>query len=73
MPRVQIFGMARSTVCRGKKKCAVVSNLDRLRPVYSQEVDDNHDDKKSITFQTSNDVEPYRTIGDFNPITKEWS
>ena len=51
MPRVQIFGMARSTDCRGKKKCAVVSNLDRLKPVYSQEVDNNHDDKKAIKFQ----------------------
>lgn len=46
MPRVQIFGMARSPVCRGKKKCAVVSNLDRLPKKYSEIVDDTPADKK---------------------------
>jgi hypothetical protein len=51
MPRVAIYGMAIPAGCRGKKRCAVVSNIDRLKPVYSQEVDDNHGDKKAIKFK----------------------
>ena len=26
-----------------------------------------------MAMKTSNDEKPYRTIGDFDPITKEWS
>jgi hypothetical protein len=61
MPRVQIFGMARSTDCRGKKKCAVISNLDRLPAKYSEAVEDNPGDKKVEKFKVP---APWTSTGD---------
>jgi hypothetical protein len=53
MPRVQIFGLAKPQSCRGKKRCAVVSNLDRLPKKYSEKVD-NHSDKNLFSTETKN-------------------
>lgn len=48
MPRVAIYGMAIPAGCRGKKRCAVVSNLDRLQKKYSEPVNDDTGDKKFV-------------------------